>query len=377
MNEPTFTSAVSRITAQDSAFFADSFSQEALLASAARIEAVLEQDIDSIRQNAHVLFSTEANVETGKDLATLFTAWRDRPVSTVALIYVAANILGINKESKEFAAAVLAGIAAGVPNDHPYHDNSHFREVTAVMLRLCVQNKNLCEKNVRGTVPLTPEDMAKCLMAAAGHDLMHDGKGNAPGGMDNHEQYRLERKAIAAIEPFMKLADFSLIDREDISVMIHITDITERPGQKSPRQLLKEAYDQFLSNDQKVTISLPPELEALRTRPNLLIMATFMSDADLGPTLATCTTYASAMTQRFCKEMFNRPAKPEDIQFFNDHILKQQGALSLAGTEITADSKTMKEALSNLISNPVLIKNNHMDALTPKKDKPPAKNNMP
>jgi hypothetical protein len=187
-------------------------------------------------------------------------------------------------------AAIMTGIAADVRINNAYHDNSHFREVTAVMTRLLNANDELAEKGVTGAQKLNADDIAKCLAAAAAHDLMHDGLGNTVDGQ--HEPYRLENKSIGAAEPLLKLAGMAPADMEDMRVMIRVTDISGKP---SPHSLLRQAV-----SGQDVT--LPPELAALKDNPKLAVMASLMSDADLGPSAATDYKFSRKMTGLVSKE---------------------------------------------------------------------------
>lgn len=335
--------AASALAAQAPETFSTSFSQTDLVNSSIQSLSRFDQDIASLKKDAAVLFDGSTGEAAGHKMSDLFNSWRDRPVSTPAIISFAAEHFGIPPEDKNLQAALMAGIAAEVENDNPYHNNHHFREVTATMARLCATNNDLAASQ-KTAIFLETDNIAKCLLAAAGHDLMHDGKTNSLSGAESHEQYRLENKAIEAINPFMKIAGMSGRDREDVRVMIRITDISAKPGAASPHKYLKEAAQftqthismppELLQNPPVETIlttppdiaaeklpssfislppdagksplpqqwSLPPELADLAQSPQLLTMATLMSDADLGPSTATNFDYSRHMTTLLSQE---------------------------------------------------------------------------
>lgn len=292
------TKSAASIAAQDDGFFKNTFRRDDLINSAIDTVRKFDDDMQRLKQDAGVLFasvSTAGGDDNGAKMAALFDKWRDNPPSTVAIICAAAEHFDIPADNRQLKAAVMAGLAAEVDNDNPYHSNHHFREVTASIARLCNTNNELAASGKPGTVMLDADDLAKCLLAAAGHDLMHDGKTNSLTGPDSHQQYRLENKAIGAIEPFMQLAGMNTRDQEDVRVMIRITDISAPQGGKSPHSLLKTAA-------QGNAAALPAELADMARSPALLAMCTLMSDADLGPSTGTDFNYSRKMTTLLSKE---------------------------------------------------------------------------
>lgn len=322
------------LAAQTPEMFSKSFTQTELVNSGIETLSRFDQDMARLRKEAAVLVDGTHGVDGGQKMADLFNSWRDNPVSTPAIICFAAAHFGIPPEDRNLRAALMAGIAAEVQNDNPYHSNHHFREVTATMARLCATNNELATRG-KNTVFLDTDNIAKCLLAAAGHDLMHDGKTNSLSGPESHVQYRLENKAIEAIEPFMKIAGMNGRDREDVRVMIRITDISAKPGTPSPHKHLKEAVQAVQTHldipsellqeplaetlatdtggkvrssfmtpraDKPEQVKLPPELADLASSPQLLTMAALMSDADLGPSTATNFEYSRRMTTLLSQE---------------------------------------------------------------------------
>lgn len=280
------------LAAQSNDFFKHTFRRDELVNSAIETVRHFDRDMQALKKDGSVLFAsvtTQGGDDKGAKLAALFDTWRDAPPSTTAIICAAAVHFDIPPDNRHLKAAIMAGLAAEVDNNNPYHSNHHFREVTATMARLCNAHNELAAGGKQETMLLDSDNIAKCLLAAAAHDLMHDGKTNSLNGPESHMQYRLENKAIGAIEPFMQLAGMSPRDQEDVRVMIRITDISAPQGGKSPHSILKAAASGKAD-------ALPPELADMARDPVLRAMCTLMSDADLGPSTATTFDFSRKMT---------------------------------------------------------------------------------
>jgi 3'5'-cyclic nucleotide phosphodiesterase len=237
---------------------------------------------------------------SGDALAALFDIWRKDPPSTAAVISVAAETLGIGPATPALKAALMAGIAADVDPGHAYHNTSHFREVVSSMARLLTVNNEIASTGATGAELLDGPDMAKCLLAAAAHDLLHDGTNNTAGGV--HTRYRLEDKAIAAAEPLMALAGMKPRDIEDVRVMVRVTDISKDSAGFSPHELLRQSYAvTFEDIDVEKRLSAK-ELARLNKDDTLLLMAALMSDADLTPSAATNYDFSRRQTTLMNKE---------------------------------------------------------------------------
>lgn len=285
------------VAAQADPFFQNTFARDDLVNSAIDTVRHFDRDMNILKKDAGILFcsvSAQGGDDLGGKLARIFDKWREDPPSTAALICTAAAHFDIPPDNRNLKAAIMAGLAAEVENGNPYHSNHHFREVTASMARLCSVHNEIAASG-GGHVLLDADNIAKCLLAAAAHDLMHDGKTNALTGPGSHQQYRLENKAIAAIEPFMQLAGMSARDQEDVRVMIRITDISAPQNGKSPHGYLKAAVH-------GATAGLPRDLAALAQDDTLKTMCALMSDADLGPSTATDFSFSRKMTSQLSRE---------------------------------------------------------------------------
>lgn len=253
--------------------------------------------------------------KNGHDYARQFADWRDQPPAMAGVLLAAADKLGIDAGEPAMVAAALASFAADVPLNNAYHDNSHFREVTTMMAVYCNVNQQLAAQGYEGAVALSGSDMAKCILAAMGHDLMHDGTGNTVNGV--HTQYRLEDRAIAAIQPFMELAGMSEADRAEVETMIRVTDVSAPKGELSPHKILRK----LVAGE---AVEVPQELQALKGDPRLRTMAALMSDADLAPSAATNYITSRKQLQRVSAENPALPATDASLSGFLSFVVEKE-----------------------------------------------------
>jgi hypothetical protein len=319
------------LVAQEDGFFKETFRRDALVNSAIDTVRDFDRDMLRLQQEAGILFATTTGDDNGARIAALFEKWRDDPPSACAIICAAAAHFDIPADNRLLKAAVMTGLAAEVDNENPYHSNHHFREVTAAIARLCNVHNELAAGGRPGVAMLESDSIAKCLIAGAGHDLMHDGKTNALNGPESHVQYRLENAAIRAIEPFMRLAGVPERDREDVRVMIRITDISAPQGGKSPHAFLKAAM-------RGETSGLPPELAGLAQDPHLRTLCALMSDADLGPSTATSFDYSRKMTTLLSRE---NPALADSNKTLSGFLQFVVGGTLTSDAGQTASQKTL------------------------------------
>lgn len=288
-------------------FFDAGFSREDLLHRA--LEARRHFDADRLSTDA--LFG---DAESGHDYARIFDRWRVRPPSMAALLSTAAERLRVPADHPVFTAALMAGFAADIPSRNAYHDNAHFREVTAMMAVYADANQSLAAAGRLRAVELDAAELAKCLLAAAAHDLGHDGTGNRVDGA--YVPYRLENRAIAAIEPFMALAGMSDKDCEDVRVMIRVTDVGAPQGLPSPHKVLRS----LMRGEATV---VPRELMPLAKDSRLMQLAALMSDADLAPSAGLNYINGSRQTRRLAQENPAISPTDESLRGFLEFVVER------------------------------------------------------
>lgn len=327
--------SISRATAKETSFFAKTVSHDAFARSAKNTLENFEQDLQKVAEAESVLFPSLQNgrldKSAGKNLADVFRKWRESPPSIAALLCRSAEKLGIGPESAFLRAALLTAIAADVPNANPYHNTHHYREVVCAMTRL-LHAHTRCPNEIQ----LDKNDMAKCLLAAAGHDLLHDGNAN---GLT---QYRLEDQSFLAMASFMTLAGVSEKHQQDIHTMIRATDISARHGRPSPQTLLKYFYA-------GEKIALCDGISAAAGDKKLLTMAALLGDADLTPSGATDLLFIRSMSTCVHRETPSVQDTPQETLNFIRFVIGGRyttAAGQALGQESLADINTQLQNIS-------------------------------
>lgn len=345
MSKQELIDAIELLKSEDDTSFANSIPKPALLASARDALASFDADVLRVKREGAVLFASPP--ASGDALAALFDIWRKDPPSTAAVVAVAAETLGVAGGTPALRAALMAGVAADVDPGNAYHNTSHFREVVSSMARLLTVNNEMAVSGAKGTELLGENDMAKCLLAAAAHDLLHDGTNNTSGGV--HTRYRLEDKAIGAAELFMQLAGVKPRDIEDVRVIVRVTDISKDSAGFSPHAMLRQAYAVAFEDIDVEKPLRTRELSRLAKDDTLLLMAALMSDADLTPSAATNYDFSRRQTTLMNKE--NPAIKDTDASLagflksmmggsFTSAAGKQAGQAALDGIYKDAIAKT-------------------------------------
>ncbi|MGH8464251.1 MAG: hypothetical protein ACRER5_08890, partial [Pseudomonas sp.] len=148
----------------------------------AGLRAMAQQALQNIDGDVAAVRPVFEDGKNGHDYARQFVQWREKPPAMSAVLLAAAETLKLDAADPAVVAAALASFAADVPLNNAYHDNSHFREVTAMMAVYCNVNQQLAAQGAGNVVTLSGADMAKCVLAAMGHDLLHNGGGNTVDG---------------------------------------------------------------------------------------------------------------------------------------------------------------------------------------------------
>lgn len=323
----------------------------------------IDQDSEALQKSHATLFANHAESfegENGQKLANLFEDWRDgdNPPSVPAILLDAADKMGIDKDDPIFQAALMTGIAAEITLDNAYHDNNHFREVVTATMRLVNTNNELATSGQEGVHLMDGQDISKILLAAAGHDLNHDGDGNAPNGV--HQQYLLEQGAIDTMLPFMEAAGMDAQDIKDVGTMIRVTDVSAPRDGKSPHTYMKETAKTTQDGGVVPAVSLPPELKDLAINPTLLQSATMLSDADLSPSAAATYEFNQRMTVLMNKEVPAIKVGAGTTKFFCSVVVggefssvagRAQSQSSLKGMINQADKMLQKQTLDQNMSS--------------------------
>jgi hypothetical protein len=253
------------------------------------VRSALERDKEWIdRSSLKKLLFGEVNDTFGPALSRLFDTW---PSSTAtALAIFAAENLGIEPGTIIFSGLVNAAILADVENPLPYHGNDHYKQV--LMQTMChIHTHNQISPEDR---KFSPHQAGLILIAAAIHDLCHDGKSNAD------QQYRLEKRSFNAAYPYLKATGLSQDDLADIEAMVLCTDITQISKQDSPAHLLRKCY---LHNEGLAELPyLPSDLARLEGRHELVRMAMVVSISDIANSVGLSFSEGWKQTQLLAQE---------------------------------------------------------------------------
>lgn len=279
------------------------------------LRTMAQQAIARLDADVAAVAPVFAKDHSGHDYARQFIKWREQPPAMLAVLLASAQELKLDAADPAMVAAALASFAADVPLNNAYHDNSHFREVTAMMAVYCMVNQQVAAQGAPNVVALSSADMAKCVLAAMGHDLLHNGGGNTVDGV--HQQYRLEDRAIAAIDPFMKLAGMSDDDRAEVATMIRVTDVSAPKGGISPHKVLRK----LMAGE---PVDVPPELQAIASDARLRNMAALMSDADLAPSAATNYITSRRQLHRVSAENPALPPTDQSLSGFLSFVVEKE-----------------------------------------------------
>jgi len=319
----------------------------------ARDRVLIRLDTDlSIMRELNFFYASYMALDTDKNgqiISDYFTHWRTHGGPSVpAMMLVTAEKLDIDIHEKCFRAAIVIGICAEIVNDCPYHNNAHFREVMAFMIRNCVTNNELVEYSERGAEFLDGPDLAKCMLAAAGHDLRHDGSGNA--GSDGHTPYRLEQYSFDLMQPYLSRIGLEDADLQDIRIMVLITDVTADKGGISPLRYMRSAYFSHFHGMELDAEVLPPELASLASDARLAVMCALMSDSDLGPSAGTNYAFNQKMTILIGREDPAVRPGPHTTIGFSQYILEHSFTSTAGRTNFQLSlERILRQASGNML----------------------------
>lgn len=250
----------------------------------------------------------------------LFEQWREKPDTAPTLKdIVQIGITVFDPESKDVddhaEEVELAGAVAHIcnrPQDNPYHNDHHTREVTVMAAALGLREKNFSR--------LSFPQFLRTLTGACAHDFGHDGAGNGVG--DNHTAFKLEHAAIDAVMqelpmdlkagmfPYRAVNSFTDFSKADFA----------NPKIMSPAKALRVAY----AAQAKHAIDAVQAVAGIdfnRIKPGFKLFdfirsewakpALLIAEADLAPSSAFGVDYTMKMTKLVSEE---NPAIKADFQ---------------------------------------------------------------
>ncbi len=257
-------------------------------------------------------------IQVGRDLGKRFEDMREegRP-SLPTMLDAFANDIKLDRNSPLRTAAAELGRAAEKSQDNPYHNPNHFADVTYGTAHLVLLNQELAAKHIPGAVELSKEQMMITVLAAAAHDLGHDGKTNSVPGADGKPTFvpfRLEQKAVDLATPILRKNGVSEDHIEDISILILGTEPI------AGAQGVKAAYAHITGIDGKTKPPVVnPKLERLLESPELAASANLLGTADILPSIVTDLN--QRVQSNLLSAEWGRPTGPKDTLFFVNNIV--------------------------------------------------------
>lgn len=233
----------------------------------------------------------------GRDLAALHRrmAGRGRP-SLPALLAAAYDALGLGPATPERRAAMVAAVLAQVTPAPRYHNARHMREVVADAIWLAA-----------ATPELGAGDRALLYLAAAVHDLGHDGGTNERA--DRHGRRRwipgfLEDRSLALILPVARRAGVAAARWEDLVAIVRQTDIVVRPALTALHDLVLggPVLGGADEGSRRPGALADKGLARLRSRPGVLLAAALLADADVMASAGLSRASQKLQDARFAAE---------------------------------------------------------------------------
>lgn len=280
------------------------------------IAATLRPDYDSMcrEEICRLMKRPEAGRQTAQ-VAALFRSWHleSGGPSLPAMILAAADAFEIDGETPSLKAALVAGLLGEWANALPYHGNVHYKKVLFHAIRLAAAHNEIHEGTDR---VLKPGQIALLMAAAAVHDLGHDGKGNGFG--ETYVRSRLEQYACDLARPYLYAAGFGPMQYDDLETMILCTEVTPIDSPKNPMRQMKTMWRHCFEGAERPV--LEGKLRRLYDRPDLVLMAMILHEADLATSAGMTYDATKFETVLFRAEMGFPDARPWHVMSFIENV---------------------------------------------------------
>lgn len=161
--------------------------------------------------------------------------------------------------------------------------------------------------------------MAALMIAAAIHDLGHDGSSN----ISDHHHYefaRLEQRSFAMAAPLLRGAGADEALLEDVRMILMTTDVSPFGDPISPARQLRAAYAYHYDAEGEEELSLGKELAVLEERADLTMMCMLFHEADLMNSNGLAYEVSAFETALLSEEIGKEEASPEDLFLFLEKI---------------------------------------------------------
>lgn len=211
---------------------------------------------------------------------------------------------------------LFSSILAEVPNALLYHNNLHFRKVVLHVVRMIVAHNAMFEGTNHS---LDKSQVTALLIAAAIHDLGHQGKGNITNR--KYEMAKTEKRSFELAAPYLREAGISEELLCDIRTMLIGTDVSPFGDPISPANQVRAAYEyHYGTAEDDEALELCEDLIVLESNADLCMMCLMLHEADIMNS-AGLSYEITCQESIFVSKEIGRPhASPEDTLLFLEKI---------------------------------------------------------
>lgn len=284
----------------------------------ARIDAIsrgFQKEDQRMREVGDLLFGADI-AAYGARATAVFTRWDGEgggPPLPVMLAH-AAEHFGLPEDSPVMRGAMMAAILAEVPNSLQYHGNEHYRKVMFHTIRLLVTHQS-------SDFPYQPflnaDDLIKMLIAAAIHDLGHEGGDNLREGI--YTPGYMEQQAFDIARPYFEALGLERDFWGEIETVIFCTDITFFAGDNSPCVRMKKIYRHFFMGGvegEDIESMMIGKLRLFEESPKLAVMAMMLHEADIATSAGLTYEQSRSETINIMEERGVQNAGPKTLLRF-------------------------------------------------------------
>lgn len=289
---------------------------EQLLSRLDEILALYDRDDARADDLADLLFGFDTTAY-GMRATAVFSRWEEEgggPVMPVLLMHAAMRFR-LPLDTPEMRAAMMAALLAEVPNDLQYHGNEHYRKVMFHTIRLLAAHLD-------GDFPYQPlldrDDVLKMLIAAAIHDLGHEGGDNMRDGI--YTPGYMEQKSFDILRPYLEALGLERDFWGAIETIVFCTDITFFAGENSPCVRMKKIYRHFFMGGgpegEDVESMMIGKLRLFEDNPKLAVMAMLLHEADIATSAGLSYEQSRLETISIMEERGVKTAGPKTLLRF-------------------------------------------------------------
>jgi hypothetical protein len=298
---------------------------------------------ERLGQPAPIYQHDESPEATATRLAATHAAWlRGEGVSLPRILADGFASRGIAPGSPLRAGALLAAVLVSAPSSLAYHTLAHTREVVINAAWLLAATADLAAQDRPGAVPISRDDTGTLLLAAAMHDLGHDGGRGVRGGADE-PPHRLEERAFRWMRPGLRRLGVSAAILEDLHTILLITDPVLRPDARrvTDHVLFGTPYPAKAAHH--------PVLSPIIGRPSLAQLCALMADADVLSSVGLTVAWQDEQTRRLGEER-GAPISRHERLHFQDRIAGP-GLASAAGRLLDQNWHVIRATVAGTVSD--------------------------